>query len=92
MKKNEWKKSIRNYDFSTINSRVMSVALGSCSSPLYGLIRKNALETYKWYGPVHGFDRAILTHLICRGRFVVTEKVFLAIIQLVKQKLLEVEQ
>lgn len=64
----EWRKSVSNFDHRSLFSRVKSIALGSCV-PIYGLIKKNALESYRWYEPVHGPDRAILIYLICCGEF-----------------------
>lgn len=81
----EQEKSIRKYDFSTIDSRVIGVALGSCV-PIYGIIRRRALENYRWYNPLHGPDRAMLTYLICLGEFSFVDGALLKYYSADKQK------
>lgn len=66
---NEGSFEVREYGHASMLSRVASVALGSCI-PIYGMIRSDVLNSYKWYAPVHGPDRVILTYLICMGDFI----------------------
>lgn len=56
------------YNSAKITTRLVRLALGNCI-PIYGLIRKDRLDGYCWHDTVKGFDRAILSFLICQGDF-----------------------